>query len=296
MLQRGVFKVLWALSDRSQRLCPYRARTKGKVERPFYYVQEHLLRGLRVEHLEEFDQKLEALRDEYNRRPHSSLGEPPRERFEQEKGELKPLPVVEPRVLYDREIRRVSNDGYISCRGGFYPVPMRFCLQQVWVECVLGRQLRIYEKKGMLACEQEIRLFDQGQRPEHPEHEAIDEVFQKKREGARSALVQRFIALFGETGQQFIAGFREAIGANLYWHLSEILACCDLYAGQEVKRVLEVCIRMGSYHKSSVLRLLDPSRLKPATLEATSAYERWPRQEITRPLSVYSDLVEVGHE
>ena len=236
---------------------------------------------------------MEALRDQYNRRSHSSLGEPPQERFEREREELKPLRVVAPTVLYDREVRRVSNDGYISCRRELYPVPMRLCLQQVWVECRFGRQLRIYEKKGMLASEQEIRLFDPGHRPEHP---AINEAFQKKREGARSALAQKFIALFGETGQQFIAGFREAIGADLYWHLSEILACCDLYDGPEVKRVLEICIRMGSYHNNSVLRLLDPSRLKPATLEATCVYQRWPRQEITRPLSVYSDLVEVCHE
>ena len=275
---------------------PYRARTKGKVERPFYYVQEHLLRGLGVDHLEEFDQKLEAFRDPYNRRPHSSLGEPPLERFEREKGQLKPLPVVEPTVLYDREVRRVSNDGYISCRGGFYPVAMRLCLQEVWVECGFGRQLRIYEKKGILASKQEIRLFDRGHRPEHPEHQAINEAFQKKKEGARSALVQRFIARFGETGQPFIAGFREAIGANLYWHLSEILACCDLYDSPEVKRVLESCILMGSYHKNSVLRLLDPGQLKPLTLCATAPEERWPRQEISRPLSVYGELVEVSHE
>lgn len=275
---------------------PYRARTKGKVERPFYYIQEHLLRGLGVDHLEEFDQKLEAFRDEYNRRPHSSLGEPPLARFEREKGQLKPLPAVEPTVLYDREIRRVSNDGYISYRGGFYPVPMRLCLQEVWVECVFGRRLLVYDPKGMLVSEQEIRLFDSGKRPEHPEHETINQAFQKKREQTRSVLVQRFIALFGETGQRYVAGFREGIGANLYWHLSEILTCCELYDPQEVKRVLEVCQEMGSYHKNSVLRLLDPSRLKPPILEAASAYERWPRQEITRPLSVYASLKEVSHE
>lgn len=274
---------------------PYRARTKGKVERPFYYVQEHLLRGLRVEHLGELDQKVEAFRDEYNRRPHSSLGEPPQERFERERGELKPLPGVGPMGFYDREVRRVSNDGYISYRGRFYPAPMRLCLQEVWVECVFGRQLRIYEKKGRLACEQEMRLLDPEHRPQHPEHEAINEAFQKRKEGSRSALVQRFIALFGEIGQQYIAGFREGIGANLYWHLSEILSCCDLYDSPEVQRVLETCIEMGSYHKNSVLRLLDPGRLKPLP-EATFSYERRPRQEITRSLSVYGELVEVSHE
>ncbi|WP_338827665.1 IS21 family transposase [Neomoorella thermoacetica] len=39
----------------------YRPRTKGKVERPFYYVQEHLLRGLEVADLNEFATKLREL-------------------------------------------------------------------------------------------------------------------------------------------------------------------------------------------------------------------------------------------
>ncbi len=47
----------------------YRARTKGKAERPFYYVQEHLLRGLEIENLQEFEAKLKIFTDEYNQRP-----------------------------------------------------------------------------------------------------------------------------------------------------------------------------------------------------------------------------------
>jgi hypothetical protein len=43
---------------------------KGKVEKPFYYVQEHLhlLRGLEVKELSEFDRKLEEFMDKYNER------------------------------------------------------------------------------------------------------------------------------------------------------------------------------------------------------------------------------------
>lgn len=52
----------------------YRPRTKGKVERPFYYVQEQLLRGLEVKSLSEFAAKLKEFQDEYNQRPHSKLG------------------------------------------------------------------------------------------------------------------------------------------------------------------------------------------------------------------------------
>lgn len=44
----------------------YRARTKGKAERPFYYLQEHLLRGLAVNDLVEFDGLLEEFTAKYN--------------------------------------------------------------------------------------------------------------------------------------------------------------------------------------------------------------------------------------
>lgn len=37
---------------------PYRARTKGKIERTFYTLEEHFLKGLKVESLSEFGAKL----------------------------------------------------------------------------------------------------------------------------------------------------------------------------------------------------------------------------------------------
>jgi transposase len=96
---------------------PYRARTKGKTERPFYYLQEHLLRGLVVESLEVFEERLKAFTEAYNQRVHSSLGESPEDRFLREREYLKPISPVDPTVLYDRERRTVSNDGYIRYRG-----------------------------------------------------------------------------------------------------------------------------------------------------------------------------------
>ncbi|RMG68091.1 MAG: IS21 family transposase, partial [Nitrospirae bacterium] len=75
---------------------PYRARTKGKAERPFYYIQEHLLRGLEVEDIAQFDRLLHEFTEKYNRRPHSELKESPEERFKIEREALRPIPHVEP--------------------------------------------------------------------------------------------------------------------------------------------------------------------------------------------------------
>ena len=275
---------------------PYRARTKGKAERPFYYIQEHLLRGLEVENLEDFEAKLAAFTEGYNQRPHSTLGEPPEERFLREKEHVRPVCPVEPTVLYDRDRRTVSNDGYIRYGGGYYPVPMRLCLQEAWVECVSGRKLRVYEKTGKLVSEEAMHLFEDRKRPEHPEHEVMNQGYEDKRRALRSALVERFRSLFGTIGERFILGLREKERGNLSWHVSEILACCDLYDPADVRTALAVCNDIGSYHKNSLLRVLDHRKLKTPPFESRLPLVGVPREVVKRPLSVYAGLGEVAHE
>ncbi|MEW6328288.1 MAG: IS21 family transposase [Thermodesulfobacteriota bacterium] len=200
----------------------YRARTKGKAERPFYYLQEHLLKGLEVEGFSEFDGLLKDFRDRYNARPHSALKESPDERFSRELEHLRAVPQVEPTVLYERQIRKVTNDGYISWEGNFYPVPMRLCMREVLVESIFGRAIKIYDSKGEGAAEHQITL-NKGVRPEHPEHKVLNEGYSDSKRRLRSALVEKFTSCFGSTGEEYLAGLKKAAGANLYWHLSEIV-------------------------------------------------------------------------
>lgn len=274
----------------------YRARTKGKAERPFYYLQEHLLKGLELEELFQFGRLLKDFTDRYNARPHSSLKESPDERFSRESKHLRSLPVVEPTVLYERQTRKVTNDGYISWDGNFYPVPMQLCMKEVMIESIFGRNVKIYDSQGEMVKEHQITLFKKGIRPDHPEHESINREYRDKKERLRSAVVERFIFLFDTTAEQYIAGLKNTVGTNLYWHLSEILACCQVYAPEVVRRALAECIHIGAYHKNSVLRLLDPLGLKCPCPDVAFSYPGLPRGEITRPLSVYAGIGEVCHE
>src|SRR4030043_23820 len=146
----------------------YRARTKGKAERPFYYLQEHLLRGLEVKDLSEFDRLLAGFTGKYNARLHSDLKESPDVRFQKEMEKLNRIPLVEPAILYNRQIRTVSNDGYISWDGALYPVAMRQCLQDVRVEAEFGKTIKVYDVGGELIAEHNARLFAKGIRPVHP--------------------------------------------------------------------------------------------------------------------------------
>ena len=273
----------------------YRARTKGKVERPIFYLQEHLLRGLEVAQLSEFGPKLSEFTERYNARPHSSLKEPPDERFLREKDCLSAIPQIEPQVLYERQIRKISSDGYLSFKGALYPVPMRLCLRQVMVEPVFGRLIKVYEMKGDLACEHQVKLADKGLRPEHPEHEAINRGCQERKRRNRNALAEKFCELFASTGQIYLDGLRRETGSNVYWHISELLDCCKIYDRQQISQALCDCIQIGTFHKNSVLRLLSPLKLKGPAADSLLSETHLPSADISRPLSAYA-VLEVGHE
>jgi transposase len=234
----------------------YRARTKGKVERPFYYLQEHLLRGLEVKDISSFDRLLAEFTEKYNARLHSDLAESPDERFLKEKAFLKRIPLVEPAILYDKPIRKVSHDGYISWDGALYPMAMPHCLQNVRVEAEFGKKLKVYDMSGELIAEHNIRLFDKKVRPVHPEHEEINGSYMQKKETYRAETVKKFIETFQQTGSLYVKGLRTAVTANMYWHIDEIMKYTLVYNTEDVAAALSECIEIGAYHKNSVMRLL----------------------------------------
>jgi len=234
----------------------YRARTKGKAERPFYYLQEHLLRGLEVKDLSGFDALLSAFTEKYNARPHSDLRESPDERFLREKVFLKEIPMVEPALLYDKSVRKVSNDGYISWNGALYPVPMSYCLHDVRVESAFGKKIKVYDLSGQTITEHTVRLFDKWIRPVHPEHDEMNEGYCKKKEAYRAGRVKTFIDTFQDVGSSYVEGLRIAVTANLYWHIDEIMKYTLVYTIEDVAAALSECIEIGAYHKNSVMRLL----------------------------------------
>ncbi len=265
----------------------YRARTKGKAERPFYYLQEHLLRGLAVNTLSEFDGFLSAFTEKYNARPHSGLKESPEERFLKEKPHLKEIPRIEPAMLYDKPVRKVSNEGYISWGGAVYPIPMNYCLKDVRVESEFGKKIRVWDLGGHLIAEHTARLFDKALRPAHPEHDAINDAYRKKKEIYRAERVKKFIETFPQAGSLYVEGLKASVTANLYWHVEEIMKYTVVYNTADVAAVLSECIEIGAYHKNSVKRLLQSREPQEQSFDILNKPCIIPSADIRRPLSDY---------
>jgi transposase len=104
---------------------PYRAKTKGKVERPFSYIRQDFFLGRRFRNLDDLNAQLaDWLASVANVRVHGTTQRIVAEAFAGEQPELQALPEHGFDAVLKLE-RRVSHDGFVAIGGNFYSVPDR---------------------------------------------------------------------------------------------------------------------------------------------------------------------------
>lgn len=104
---------------------PYRAKTKGKVERPFSYIRQDFFLGRTFRNLDDLNAQLVAWLDGVaNVRVHGTTQRVIAEAYAAEKPELQTLPAHRFEAVLKLE-RRVSHDGFVAIGGNFYSVPDR---------------------------------------------------------------------------------------------------------------------------------------------------------------------------
>ena len=104
---------------------PYRAKTKGKVERPFSYIRQDFFLGRSFRDLADLNVQLADWLDTVaNARVHGTTQRIVAEAFAAEQPELQTLPAHHFDAVLKLE-RRVSHDGFVAVNGNFYSVPDR---------------------------------------------------------------------------------------------------------------------------------------------------------------------------
>jgi transposase len=104
---------------------PYRAKTKGKVERPFSYIRQDFFLARTFRNLDDLNTQLDDwLATVANVRLHGTTQRIVAKAFAAEQPELQNLPLTPFNALLKLE-RRVSHDGLVSIGGNYYSVPDR---------------------------------------------------------------------------------------------------------------------------------------------------------------------------
>ena len=128
----------------------YRAKTKGKVERPFRYIRQDFFLARRFQNLADMNRQLREWLDSVaNVRVHGTTHRVVAEHFLEERPTLQALPAG----LFNGVIRlerRVSHEGLVSVGGNYYSVPDRTRKRTLEVHS-LAHEIRIYEQGELLA-------------------------------------------------------------------------------------------------------------------------------------------------
>ena len=129
---------------------PYRAKTKGKVERPFRYIREDFFLARTFRNLDDLNEQLSHwLATVANPRVHATTHRVVNEAFAEEKLHLRPLPLAPFRSVLRLE-RRISREGMISVGGNLYSVPDVTRRRMVEVH-TLANEVQIFEDGELIA-------------------------------------------------------------------------------------------------------------------------------------------------
>lgn len=128
----------------------YRAKTKGKVERPFRYVREDFFLGRSFRNLGDLNDQFRQWLDQVaNARTHATTRRVVAEHFAEERPSLRPLPAGPFEAVLRLE-RRITRDGMVSVDGNLYSVPDTTRRRPVEVHST-AHEVRILEQGRLVA-------------------------------------------------------------------------------------------------------------------------------------------------
>ncbi len=144
---------------------------KGRIERPFAYIEGNFLAARTFEGFDDLNRQAVAwCRDVANQKPRRALGMSPEAAYVIEKPHLKPLPDALPPV-YELLERVVDLHGYVSVDTNRYSVPERFVGQSVAVY-KLPAEIHVCRKDSTIAVHQRL-IGQRDARSCLPEHHSI---------------------------------------------------------------------------------------------------------------------------
>jgi transposase len=244
---------------------PQRPQTKGKVERPFHYVETNLLNGRTFRTLEHLNEVTAGwLAKVADVRVHRETKQSPLALHQQEQPHLIPLPAhsyeVAP-VVY----RTVNAEGFISYRQNAYSVPWRH-IGQVLPVRVTETEVIIYGPHVEEIARHPLwpRTVT-GQRSLQSAHRPTEDARQ------RQAQLQERFAELGVTATRFLEGVLQSqrYGKD---QAQRVLALLGTYSRNDVLAALERAVRYGAYSHAAVERIL-AVQAQPRSLLQTLADE-----------------------
>lgn len=264
--------------------------TKGKVERPFHFVEMSLLNGRQFRSLEHLNEvTAQWLAEVADVRIHRETKRRPIDLHAEELPYLIALP-EKPFDTAEVVYRTVNAEGMVAYRQNFYSVPWRY-LGQVLPLRITEEELIVYGSDlEVLARHRVWPRSTTGQRSELPEHRPQEDGKQ------REAHLRQCFAELGPAASRFLEGLLKThrMGKD---QASRVLALLETYRKTDVANALERAARFGAFSLRAVERILAAQAQPKTPLESLDDQQQQHLGEILndrpvppRPTADYEQL------
>jgi transposase len=263
-------------------------QTKGKVEKPFFYLEQHFIKGRSFESWEHFCRELSRFGEELELQTHQTTQERPIDRFEMEKPYLHPLPVG--RFVSSREVfRHVSWDSLISFEGSRFSVPTDYAGKDVWVRTSQGKYLDIYAQDGNLICRHTLSQ-KKGTTVLVEEHYAK---LRRNQSRTRVMMEIEFLERFPDQ-KDFLEKLYIQQKLNPVFHLKPILELAAIYPAEIMRKAFEMARQYNTFSCHFIRGLLEKENpVEPVPPPQTSTLWKFPSISVNADLASYQKLMEV---
>lgn len=254
---------------------PYRARTKGKIEKPYQYIEEQFIKGNTFDSMRELNKQAKAFIAEWNTQQNGTTKRSPDEVFKEEIEYLVPIK-KEKFIISLLKDRKVSLDLLISVNANKYSVPAEYAGKIVKVRIVYGYKLEILDNKLQVICEHEI-VESKG--------------IVSATESHYDPLTNKVPKSIPEVRRQFEGTFKNGVAYyNILlknskqpsFHVREFLKLKDLYSVESLDSILEHCLENNIFSidgikesiKNNYLDIINKNFKTDVQLTQTNGLER----------------------
>ena len=269
--------------------CPYYwPRKKGKVERPFNYIEEQFIKGNAFASMEDLNRRAKEFVDEWCNETHTTTKRIPNLHYLQdEKHMLQPLPKT--RYRLKKPVKRtISADSMISINANKYSVPVDYATKKMWYRIVYGFRIEIYanenDAKPVLTIEEAAGKGGAYMNAEH--YEAIA----KKVSTSIPQIKRDFTARFSN-GKRYLDAAKHRFDQPAHY-ARKIMELQDLYDDRTLDRFIGRAVDQDMMDIKSFKAMLKEHNSRDRPDEADKAGPA-PVEELdglVRDLSYYEEL------
>jgi len=265
------------------RSLPRHPWSKGKVENPFYYLENHFIKDNKFDDFNDLVKKIKEFQDKVNNRIHETTQTEPIKLLEEEREHLIKPPHNKYIGIYFQS-RKVTADCLISYENSRYSVPHQFACREVWIKASKGYSLEIYSSKNALIATHIISdkkksvIIDKSHYMTH-----------RVERGNWERLCLSFSELF-PAESWFLEKLKTQKKINPAYHLTQILELIKFYSLENLKYSFDMCLQYNSYSYIFVKGILENSKPMLTNESIISSYSlRLPEyKNISRSLIEYA--------